>query len=69
MSLGCLTFVWVALCLGCYSCGSLEQGLFLLLHLPFVPESRMYLHDSFLGPLVSTALQPAHETWLATSSL
>lgn len=68
MSLGCLTFVHVALCLGCYSSGSLEQGPFLLLHLPFVPESRVSLHDSSLGPLGSSALQPAHETWSATSS-
>lgn len=69
MSLGCLTFVLVALGLGCYNCGGMEQGPFLLLRLPFIPASRLSLHDSSLGPLGSTALQPAHETSSATSNL
>lgn len=67
MSLGC--FVLVALCLGYYSCGSMEQGPFFLLHFPFIPASRVSLHDSSLGPLGSIALQPVHETWSATLNL
>lgn len=52
-------------------CETLERGPFLLLCPPLVPESscRLSLHDNSVRPLGSIILQPAHDTWLAASSL